>query len=243
MPSHLHLTEPGLLLGGGGGGGGCDHRICNFSQLPMIPHFNQRNFSTLRFDDKASWRGQRDRSYGLNTGENAMFDRAKHGLYAAVAKRLLSSQDKKSLKRDSIEQDTSKTHQTFEESEFFQRFKPSRPISSIEPNLKTHVQENAKDEKKSVNDGSSCGCNSCPLMDQKFGSNKLKRKKNWDSECDDLDLNLSLKIKPNKIDDDGRDEVDSSLCLSLCSSSPSKLSRLKKKDKKAASASTLDLTL
>lgn len=238
---HLLLTEPGLLLGGGGSGG--DHRTCNFSQSPMIQNFNQRPFSILRYDDKASRRGQRDQSYGLNMDENAMFDRAKHGLYDAVATRIFSSHKKKSLNRDSNEQDTSKRHHTFEELELFQRFKLSRTSSSMEPNLKTQAQERAKDEKKSLNGSMSYGCNSWPLTDQKVGNNKLKKKKNWESECGDIDLNLSLKIKPNKIDDDGNNEVDSSLSLSLSSSSSSKLSRLKKKDKKAASASNLDLTL
>ncbi|KAJ0044777.1 hypothetical protein Pint_06557 [Pistacia integerrima] len=90
------------------------------------------------------------------------------------------------------------------------------------------------------------------------------KRKSLDPECDDnIDLNLSLKVKSNSdihegvlLDENGNynlelgDEVDSSLSLSLSSSSSSKLScRLKEGDRDLmkthheGTASTLDLTL
>lgn len=191
-------------------------------------------------------------------GKNNAVGQAKHGLYASVAERLLGTQNTKSLNLDSYtastcsfnEQDTSKTHPTFEEvDESIRRFRQShstsRPSSSMEANFKTQVEERVKGQINCLKKNSSHHCNSWPMVQEV--ENKLKRK-TWDSESD-IDLNLSLKIKPNIDEVLEGDEVEStSLSLSLSSSSSSKISRLKegyvsRKQEKTTAASALDLTL
>lgn len=69
----------------------------------------------------------------------------------------------------------------------------------------------------------------------------LKRKV---SDCDDLDLNLTLAVKA-KNDESQRDLEDEDKCLSLSLHFPSSFGRLKEVDgeKNARRASTLDLTI
>ncbi|XP_044462533.1 two-component response regulator ORR23-like [Mangifera indica] len=196
------MTEKGLALDGG-------DQLYNLSQLPLLQSFNNRRpSSSLRYND-TSWRGHENQSYGGPNmiGENAL-ERAKHGLYASLAERLLGSRSDKSTTKDPM------------------------------------------------NDKYSCW-----KMSEELRS-RFKRK-SLDPECDDnIDLNLSLKVKPNCDIHEGfengnyslelGDEVDSRLSLSL-SSSPSSSSKLSFRSKEGGhdlmkiqhegTASILDLTL
>ncbi|KAK9283745.1 hypothetical protein L1049_011995 [Liquidambar formosana] len=235
------MPDQGILMDG------ADHRIYNFSQLPMLQSFNQRPSPNLSYGD-ASWstrNAHANQIYSPYMVGAAAFDRARHGLCASFTERIFGTNNGNSLNSDFKWANSSlngqaiqRTHQTQEDFRPFQSHIWRNQIRSGSTEIRGQVN-----------------CSNNTLFPEKSrqvtqgGQNTLKRMSS-DLNCD-LDLNLSLRVPPGNDDIVEKvsvgDEVDSSLSLSLFSSSSSTLSRLKEGDgsrkKHAGMASTLDLTL
>ncbi|KAL5568812.1 hypothetical protein UlMin_025387 [Ulmus minor] len=249
--------ERGFFLEGGAG----DHHVYNLSQLPMLQSFNQWPSSNLRshgIDQYSSWRS-RDHHHQIYSPYSA--GRAKHigvhGLYGSVVERMFRNNNNYGSTQSNLHLNnlsSSKNmvtwrsrfqqHPTNDEKEF-RLWRTQIGSSSVMQDLNppcTNLQEEQNDQAR-------------------FGGQKLKRKA--PDSGGELDLDLSLKIKPkgDEFENGGLDLVGeeeeilknnhSSLSLSLFpSSSSSKLSRLKEggngMDRIKCGrivASTLDLTL
>ncbi|XWS74784.1 hypothetical protein CRYUN_Cryun01aG0027000 [Craigia yunnanensis] len=245
------ISEQRLLFEGG------DHHIYKLSQLPMLHSINnQRPSSSFRYGD-VSWRGNDQKVYGPQRGGSTALDIARKGLYSSVTERVFGSYNNNPFSFSSQMADSCfsgeaasgrSTHQTLKEVQSFHgswqtQTRPSRSI--LGSTFTTQFQEiRGTDQLKCLSSISNSSPQSSWKMSEE-AQDTLKRK-TFDPNILDLDLNLSLKITtPNNDEyfEKGTLEggVDSSLSLSLPSSSSSSSSKLRKHAR--TMASTLDLTL
>ncbi|KAA8539552.1 hypothetical protein F0562_026244 [Nyssa sinensis] len=218
-PNHVIPSEQGLVTNGG------DHHIYNFSQLPMLQGFNQRSHSSLRCSD-ALWSRHYNLFQGPCMGE-ASCNRTRHGLYGTSAtETIFGSNNGHSLCGDFHMVNSSLSGQTTRRS--IERVKDMRLLENIQGSWQTQIRRTSSMEPNLVSQ----------LQDRNWQltmeeQSTLKRKVS-DSDCNNIDLNLSLKIKPKNdgFDQKGLEdaEVDSSLSLSLFSSSTSKFSWLEESE-------------
>ncbi|XP_059625323.1 myb family transcription factor MPH1 [Cornus florida] len=211
--------EQGRIMDGG------DHHIYNLSQIPMLQSFNRKpSTSSFRCSEHLWSANSNNMIYSPYKG-GAASSRAIGGGYGSAAERTFGSNNGHLVS-----------------SYDFQLFQNHRSLRIQLQDMKSSDRVNYQDKPLSL-------YQNCPVTIEEQSA--LKRKVP-DSDCN-LDLNLSLKMTP-KSDDEferGLEEngVDSSLSLSLFSSSTSKFSRLKESEssrKHARMASTIvdhDLTL
>ncbi|XP_030540353.2 uncharacterized protein LOC115748091 [Rhodamnia argentea] len=251
-------------------GDGGDHRVYNLSQLPLLQTFNQRPPS-LRYMD-ASWRGL----YNPNHLQGSpMFERFKIGHIVASAaenincginKRLggpnrdyvhvgHSSFDGEAARNtiatacDHYQEGHSKLSSIHDSWPKISQARVAAPSSTTrEPDLLRTIKD-IRGREQVIRTDDACGSSSVP----EERSRSVPKRKGLDlNGAIDLDLSLRV-VRPKKeYLENGNNEVDSDLSLSLSPSSCSllsKLSRLKEDngdsggDSKKQSASTLDLTL
>ncbi|XWS65816.1 hypothetical protein CRYUN_Cryun05aG0146100 [Craigia yunnanensis] len=237
------MSEQGLLFEGG------DHHIYKLSQLPMLHRFNNQRPSSSFWYGDVSWGGNDEKVYGSHRGGSAL-DIARKELYSSVRDRIFGSYNNNSLGFNSQMADSCfsgeaasgrSTHQTLKEVQSFHESwqTQTRPIRSMNSAFTTQFPERSgTDQLKCLSSISNSPQNSWKISQ---AQDTLKRK-TLESDILDLDLNLSLKITtPNNDEfEKGTLEggVDSSLSLSLASSSSSKLRKHAR-----TMASSLDLTL
>ncbi|CAA2998321.1 Myb family transcription factor At1g14600 [Olea europaea subsp. europaea] len=231
------ILEQQLLLNGG------DHHIYNLRQLPMLQTYNQTPISSLRYGD-AIWSHRENSVYGPPHNGSSTITRNK--LYGSASERIFRSDNKGYIQGydfhknrqepcwRALENDQKEPERVFPNQNFWQN---QVGITLSNPNLSSKLQDR-KHERTNQFQTSFPQSEKTPMVDQ-GGTSALKRKL---SEVN-LDLNLSLK---STCEVDGRnhtssknDVVDSSLSLSLFSSSS------KENHRKHArmETSTLDLTL
>ncbi|KAK2972096.1 hypothetical protein RJ640_010259 [Escallonia rubra] len=219
-PDHRHFVEGG------------DRNIYNLSQLPMLQGYNQRHNSSFRYGD-ASWNGHEKWMNSSFMGRNA-FDKARPRYYGTVADRIFGS----NYSSTSADRDLHISISTFSEQATWKALEREHEFRSTHNQRCWQGRESLPNTIELI---SSAREQDIPLD---LGTTR-KRKA---SECDELDLNLSLgvKSKNDQRQTDMEDEADDShLLLSLCSPSSVKLSRLREEENNENSrkASTLDLTI
>ncbi|CAL5366368.1 unnamed protein product [Camellia sinensis] len=226
---------------------GRDHHVYNLSQLPMLQSFNQNASSSLRYGD-ASWSTGHPKIHNqiYSMGGSAS-NGARRGPYSSTAEKIFGSIDRNISPnynfhiRNSFNglQATMKTHESQEH-----QLQPLQTHGSWQTQIRLMNQLQSSEKiflslEKNQN-----------VMTSEEQS--AAKRKVPDADCNNLDLNLSLRVT-QKNDEFGKgleddQEVDSSLSLSLFSSSSSskKHRRLEDSDgtrKHEITSSTLDLTL
>ncbi|CAK9135813.1 unnamed protein product [Ilex paraguariensis] len=237
------ISDQRLVVDGG------DHHVYNLSQLPMLQGFNQRPISSLRYGD-ALWNHHGSSNYSSYMS-GAAFNGTRHGIYGSASERIFWNNNGHLLgcgfhmASSSFQAQSARRNlENLAEPPLFQApssWRTPYRTSSTELNSITELQDKGKDQ---VHGSLSTDKNWLVNLEE----TRTQKRKVLDSNCD-LDLNLSLKMTP-KDDDFERSlkdrKVDSSLSLSLFSSSTSKSSRLEESDgsrKQSRMASSLDLTL
>ncbi|XP_016503329.2 uncharacterized protein LOC107821409 [Nicotiana tabacum] len=162
---------------------GGDPNIYNLNQLPMFPTFHQRLNSTFRYEN-ASWN-----CHGNWTRGQSTLDRSSRGFYTTLTERIFGSNHGREANEDLCkrnpsfisERSTLQTHEIKDEMGFFlERENHSGELTPILSHIAAKAQARAINLQKQT---------------------PLKRKV---SDCD-LDLNLSLGVKP-------RNESDNLCC-------------------------------
>ncbi|KAI3470911.1 hypothetical protein Pfo_027574 [Paulownia fortunei] len=229
------ISEQRLLLDAS------DHHIYNLSQLPMLQSSNQTPVSNVRYRD-ALWGSQANSIYSPYSG-GAALDITRNGLHGSTSFENNNGYSSLTCDFHSTRQSSWKVLE--KDPKYYTRFTNQRfwqtqvATSSTNQNFPSNVLDRGRAHLIHVQSHfSRYGKTSVVAQD---GSNALKRKFSCEGN---LDLNLSLnttrenekKVKTTMKDD----EVDSSLSLSLFSSSK----EIHHGDSKNAKmASTLDLTL
>ncbi|KAG8374443.1 hypothetical protein BUALT_Bualt11G0132400 [Buddleja alternifolia] len=216
-PNQGSLTDQKLFMEG------ADQNIYNLIQLPLLPSFNQRNHSNIRYED-SSWNGHRKWIHNSTTG-----------FYSSLTEKILSSHY-----YNSANLDHSSRLSSFDEGSVWQTNKDSKnnEFGSL------HKQEFSQSQFIRQNP---IQLNSLNLIKPRnIHHHELKRKASSDCE---LDLNLSLGIESRNDELKGTVEDDENLLLSLYTTTTSSSSKVIKKLKNdvsfenARGMSTLDLTL
>ncbi|XAR71907.1 hypothetical protein NMG60_11018360 [Bertholletia excelsa] len=240
------LSGQGLLFDRG------DHRIHNFSQLPMLPSFHQKPASSSRYGDALSGTSCSNQFYDPYMGGAASSKgSARHnvGPYFSRTERIFGGINSNISPNYDFHFCAFKKNLEGRQAPtlfpIHEKWKTQMTPSSMESILINHQKRSA--EKSSLN---SIGMNPAVTPEKQI---RAEKRKLGDLECNnnfDLDLGLSLKVGTSKsadlkcVDDE---EVESSLSLSLFSSSSSpKYKRLEEGEgtrKQARTEGTLDLTL
>ncbi|GMH04187.1 hypothetical protein Nepgr_006026 [Nepenthes gracilis] len=216
--------------------GGEEH-IYKLSQLPMLQQFNKRPPLNIRYGDN-SWRAH---GYPICSppylGGTASDHKAKEGIYGLFAERIFGRDSHVCNSSSFCGRSNWRTQQMQEDS--FRKSSVDRLGLLDFSNPTTQIQERGKDHTKvnCLSNFRSSDSDSRKAIDQE-GQSGIEGKA--------LDLSLSL-LPKNHIDQACKNEIDSSLSLSLFSSAssvPSKLKEGEGRSKRArASSRTLDLTL
>ncbi|KAF8009728.1 hypothetical protein BT93_J0653 [Corymbia citriodora subsp. variegata] len=252
---------------------GGDHHVYSLSQLPLLQAFNQRP-SSLRYMD-GSWRGM----YNPNHLQGSpVFESFKIGHIVASAAGNNSCGINKRFgapNRDSVhvshpsfggeaatnttaatshhyQEDRSKSSSIHKSWQKISQAQVATPSSTTkEPDLLRTVEDIRGRERVTRAGLFDNACESSSVQEERSRS-APKRKGSSPNAVVDLDLSLRVARPKKEYLENGNNEVDSDLSLSLSPSSSSlfsKLSRLKEdngdggRDLKKQNASTLDLTL
>ncbi|KAI3472822.1 hypothetical protein Pfo_029951 [Paulownia fortunei] len=233
---------------------GVDRNIFNLSQLPLLPSFNQRQSSNLRYGD-ASWNSHGQWMHNSTVAQNTS-NKTRPGFYGALTERILGSHYCRSANLDLCsrissfnEGPTWRTNEDLkEEYGSLHKQEPCLGQSTQDPielnSLKLIQQQRVHGQRIS----SDIERSNPPSFGQTMYRQRetgFKRKAS-DSE---LDLNLTLGLESRNEEQQGMLLDDEHLALSLYSTpSSSKLIKKLKEDtvgtdENARGASTLDLTL
>lgn len=233
-PSQV-ISEQQIILDGG------DRHIYNLRQLPMLQTYSQTPISSLRYGD-AIWSHHANSAYSPSHNGSSSINK----LYGSASERIFRSDNKGYIQCydfhmnkqvpcwRTLENDQNEPERVFPNQNLWQT---QVGISLSNPNLSSKLQD-TKQELTNHFQTSFPQSENTPVVGQ-GGTSALKRKF---SEVN-LDLNLSLKstceIEGRNHTSSKNDVVDSSLSLSLFSSSS------KENHRKHArmATSTLDLTL
>ncbi|KAL3617472.1 hypothetical protein CASFOL_037793 [Castilleja foliolosa] len=214
-----------------------DRNIYNLSQLPLLPSFNQRLNSNLRYGD-SSWHKQwpHDSTIAQNTSNN----KTRAGFYGAHASRVLGSHAYLRSSSANLDLISSRISSSIINEGYYKQEHDHHHLlgqSRQNPIIDHELNTSLKPVRMRDNTDTTNTANNNPLLfGQAITRNGIKRKASSSSgSCDDrLDLNLSIGVET-------RNDDERQLELSLY---PSKLIIKKNKKKEnAIGMSTLDLTL
>ncbi|CAI9772215.1 unnamed protein product [Fraxinus pennsylvanica] len=229
------ISEQRLLLDGG------DHHIYNLSQLPMLQTYSQTPISSFRYGDAVLSHRTNSVYSPTHNGSSSITG---NGLYGSVSERICRSKgyiqgsdfhmNKQVPWRGTLENNQKEQERALPNNFFWQT---QVGISLTNPNLSSKLQDRGHEGTNHFQT-SFPRSEKTPVVDQE-GTSPLKRKF---SEVN-LDLNLSLKstceVEGSNHSSSKNDAVDSSLSLSLFSSS----SKENHRKHERMATSTLDLTL
>ncbi|PIN13365.1 hypothetical protein CDL12_14009 [Handroanthus impetiginosus] len=214
--SNQGLTDHRLFMEG------IDRNIYNLSQLPLLPTFNQRQNSNLRYEN-VSWNGHGKWMQNSTISQNIISNKTRPGFYGPLSEKILGSHYYRAANLDLCSRISS-----FNEGSIWWAYEDSKKeYGSL------HKQEHFISPAKQN------------PIEQRINLSSFGQTNKRKASDFEVDLSLSLGLESRK-----EEQNEEHLSLSLCTTS-SKYSSKKVKedhvnvgrDQNARGASTLDLTL